>query len=845
MCKRNKRNILCAAVMSLLVAACLAVLLPRAVTAEASQEAGAESTTYVFEQRTDSDWIGENVRIPTKFNVAGANCSDLTGVKAMVYEIDNSGFPQFTYNIGLYDTDHPYTSANTNKNEWFMGGTGSALYVPEHGIAYWAQPSIIPADFKGTVVLPLSTVTRQGTNWATAWFYYHQNPVFTTRCSQSAKSLINKYADDSVATFPTAKMTNSMTFYIHKNWNTQHTTLTFKDIRFVADYSEYLARAEAFDVESIGAASNRTTLDGAIALRTDTETQFKLNIRTGVSSMDGLSNNPALAGSVGVALRVANLSAATVQIETRLNENFSEPFYLLSGAANKSLPFVHADGRIDTVRGGGDGVGGRAGMIYLPAGYDGTVIIPFTALAMGPEVPNIGAFGFNAMNGRPDNNINCMFFKVFGNTEQTVAIAEVSWLYASYDAAVGKDVFTLKPTAITRNSDGTAVMSPKTSASWTVVTSGTTATTTVLQPSLLTLNETQDGEPLTENVAVLPRAIYYNQSLTLTLPSVSGRVIAAVQVDGQDVTDALFDGENIKTYVLRHTTNDGTPISIEVAYVTAFNVHYVLDGGMQDEKNPVSYGKSNTGDDALTLYPAVKGNYRFLGWFSRVEFSHPDAVRFESIDYEVLGSYGYNVNDLTLYAAYTNEYTVTVVDGSATAPIVLEMGDGLTENALAEFSKAGHTAHFYLDADCTVPVEFPYYADTADSNVYVQYESVPVTVGYQSLGGSAVALENLHYGDTATKPIDPVREGYRFDGWFTDDEYYKAFDFTAPVTEDTVIYAKWTRIVSDAPTVVTDTAKRNTLQAFLIVNSIIAGLSVAAVAVLVVLRLRGKKHKAA
>jgi hypothetical protein len=42
-----------------------------------------------------------------------------------------------------------------------------------------------------------------------------------------------------------------------------------------------------------------------------------------------------------------------------------------------------------------------------------------------------------------------------------------------------------------------------------------------------------------------------------------------------------------------------------------------------------------------------------------------------------------------------------------------------------------------------------------------------------------------------TKPTDPIRLGYEFGGWFTDDSYDSAFDFDSEISSDITLYAKW------------------------------------------------------
>lgn len=50
----------------------------------------------------------------------------------------------------------------------------------------------------------------------------------------------------------------------------------------------------------------------------------------------------------------------------------------------------------------------------------------------------------------------------------------------------------------------------------------------------------------------------------------------------------------------------------------------------------------------------------------------------------------------------------------------------------------------------------------------------------------------VYEGYLVTLPLDPTRLGYIFEGWFVDEELTNEFDPESPITEDMVLYAKWT-----------------------------------------------------
>ena len=59
---------------------------------------------------------------------------------------------------------------------------------------------------------------------------------------------------------------------------------------------------------------------------------------------------------------------------------------------------------------------------------------------------------------------------------------------------------------------------------------------------------------------------------------------------------------------------------------------------------------------------------------------------------------------------------------------------------------------------------------------------------FDSDGGSEVASQTVESGKTATKPTNPTKTGYSFNGWYNGDS---AFDFAAAIEEDVTLKVKW------------------------------------------------------
>ncbi len=77
------------------------------------------------------------------------------------------------------------------------------------------------------------------------------------------------------------------------------------------------------------------------------------------------------------------------------------------------------------------------------------------------------------------------------------------------------------------------------------------------------------------------------------------------------------------------------------------------------------------------------------------------------------------------------------------------------------------------------------------------------TVTFDSNGGSAVApAEGIKEGDPVSEPTAPTKDGYSFEGWYSDAGLTSSWDFSSDtVTEATTLYAKWSASTGTAYTV--------------------------------------------
>lgn len=210
-----------------------------------------------------------------------------------------------------------------------------------------------------------------------------------------------------------------------------------------------------------------------------------------------------------------------------------------------------------------------------------------------------------------------------------------------------------------------------------------------------------------------------------------------------------------------------------------------------DVNYPVTYnitGKTITGG-TINIYPNTIVTFIGKGtvdsklslWGGGATFSAPDAVINGDVDF---GSYSGSLTGGTFYGDVTNCYNGTIRDGVFHGNITSKNG---------ETPITGGT--FYGSVtDCKISGG-TFYGSVTNCEVD---DRAKVSVTFDT-GGSAVDTQRVLRGQKAEKPADPVKDGWRFTCWHSGG---KEYDFTEPVTADTVLTANWmsttTREVSTA-----------------------------------------------
>ncbi|MBR4881873.1 MAG: InlB B-repeat-containing protein, partial [Clostridia bacterium] len=143
------------------------------------------------------------------------------------------------------------------------------------------------------------------------------------------------------------------------------------------------------------------------------------------------------------------------------------------------------------------------------------------------------------------------------------------------------------------------------------------------------------------------------------------------------------------------------------------------------------------------------------------EIVYPQNPEREGYTFNGWNSSAVNVpaEDITITAQWSiNQYTITFVDtGDRTiSPIVQNYGTAI--NIPANPTKTGHTFNGW---DTEIPATMP----AGDMTITAQWQVNKYTITFVDTGDNAIDAITQDYGTEVTKPSDPTRTGYTFNGW--------------------------------------------------------------------------------
>lgn len=253
-----------------------------------------------------------------------------------------------------------------------------------------------------------------------------------------------------------------------------------------------------------------------------------------------------------------------------------------------------------------------------------------------------------------------------------------------------------------------------------------------------------------------------------------------------DATDPAKDPDENCSYKFTGWDETPAPVTCDASYKatfapSAYTVNWVNWDDAVLSSGKVEIGTRPTYGGATPTKPAdAQYTYTFSGWEPEVT-AVTDSVATYKAD----------------YTSTLNKYTVTWKnhDGS-----VLETDSDVSYGTTPEYNGATPTktssnpgeAFYFSGWDPAVS------AVAGDVTYTAKFDtkSIPALT-FDSKGGSTVTPQYFaEEGQVSVKPTAPTREGYRFDGWYTDEACTVKYSFGASVTADATVYAKWVQQVT-------------------------------------------------
>ena len=158
--------------------------------------------------------------------------------------------------------------------------------------------------------------------------------------------------------------------------------------------------------------------------------------------------------------------------------------------------------------------------------------------------------------------------------------------------------------------------------------------------------------------------------------------------------------------------------------------------------------------------------------------------------------------NITVSEKYTVEFVFN--NGSESEIVTVEKGQKVeapenpfkpSDEQYTYFFEGWYTSIFYLtEFDFDKPIN-------GNTKVYAKWdkEERQYTATFIFNNGTPVMTQTLSYGDTVSKPTDPVKESdsdyrYTFAGWFSDTDPYNPYNFSNQIKGDVTLTAKWTSV---------------------------------------------------
>lgn len=140
----------------------------------------------------------------------------------------------------------------------------------------------------------------------------------------------------------------------------------------------------------------------------------------------------------------------------------------------------------------------------------------------------------------------------------------------------------------------------------------------------------------------------------------------------------------------------------------------------------------------------------------------------------------------------TKTYTVTFDSQGGSEVSNQTVNEGEKVTAPTTPTKVGFTFDaWYTTTDYVTHWDFANDVVTKNLTLYARWINASFTVTFNTNGGTAIEAKEVAEGSILTEVPTPVKEGFIFAGWYTDEALTEEFNAENPIMANLTLYAKW------------------------------------------------------
>ena len=254
-------------------------------------------------------------------------------------------------------------------------------------------------------------------------------------------------------------------------------------------------------------------------------------------------------------------------------------------------------------------------------------------------------------------------------------------------------------------------------------------------------------------------------TITITLIGTDGKEFDKFDIK---IGEEIQLPANVERFVCWNTKADGSGESytgkikftkdmtlyLIVLAKNAYTITYMLDGGVNDKTNPLSF----TAEDKITLKEPSKNGYRFSGWYETADFSGSAVkgwaagdkkanvtlyAKWRAFDDKVLAVGGTGVYNYTMYSDACEDgrypkFSIFLLTDSQMAALSEYEGDNYGEITEVSETKPVYQICSYGDMG----------ADTTKAGDYAVWGIKPINYNFQYYNGVAAVISGTSFGVT-------------------------------------------------------------------------------------------------